>query len=88
MQRRGKTRSGDKTNLDDQCRLVAARDVLALGEHIPHAGNNQDPECRPSHPIERAGGHVCRLPTERPQGRHQRRKRKLPADPDGCCQHM
>jgi hypothetical protein len=43
MQRRGKTRCGDKTNLDDQCRLIAAGDVLTLGEHIPHAGNNQNP---------------------------------------------
>jgi len=66
-----KTRRGDKTNLDDQCRLVAAGDVLTLGEHIPYAGNDQDPECRPGHRIERAGGHVRRLPTERPQGRYQ-----------------
>jgi hypothetical protein len=88
MQRRGKTRRGHQADLDEQCRLVAAGDVLAFGEHIPHAGNNQNPECRPGHPIERAGGHVCRLPTERPQGRHQSGKHELPADPDGCRQHM
>jgi hypothetical protein len=85
--RRGKTRRGDQADLDldDQCRLVAAEDVLAVGEHIPHAGNNQNPECRPGHSIERAGGHVCRLPTECPKRRHQGRKPELPADPDGCC---
>jgi hypothetical protein len=88
MQRCRNTRRGDKTNLDDQCRLVAAGDVLAFGEHIPHASNDQDPECRPSHPIERASGHVCRLPTERPQRGHHGGKRELPAHPYGCCQHM
>jgi len=88
MQRRGKTRRGNETDLDDQCRLVAAGDVLAFGEHIPHAGNNQDPDAGQATRLNaRAATFVVSRPSARKAG-HQDGQRELPADSDRCCQHM
>ena len=69
MERRRKTRCPDKANLDDQCRLVAVGDAPVLGEHIPHAGDNENPESRPATRLNaRAATVVGSLPSARRAG--------------------
>ena len=55
--------------------------MTALGDHVPHAGHDQNAECRPGDAIERSRGGAGHVGAEPAQHRHQPGEGQLAADP-------